>query len=570
MRTLRTFLAAGLLLGGALVSPALAQVGGGIRSSGAPVSTGAPLRVFDSSAVALFVDGTNGSDSNTCTSSGTGACKTIQAALDKVPAFYSGSSGITIDVAAGTYAESPKVAGVVLRNRSPGTAVTIRGTRTAVNDNGGAGFAVSAVTNTDPDTGVDNGTRRITVSPDPGWTVDAYKGMWVEGMSGTSSGNVLMIVSNGSNYIDYAPGARLLSYWSTSSVVKIVNQGVIVNGSWSPLGANAPVTLQDMEINGGASSPFGSSLQYGQGFTCFRCRLTGAQAQLNYAGIVSLSGSHIKTGMRFIQHANQANVAGSLVDWRAGSQSAQCDQVPRIGYDATVIEGPGSLSFESCVVTMMPKLVNRAGIAPTVSFNGRSGTSGTGGVAVALVSISSASVGQTAFAVGAGSNLLVNGGIYVTNAGNALVVNDTAAVSVWGAVVLSGMTSFYTGAGASRASFALSSITGNVTYGIVLGGSATLTYTGTAPTPTATNALSLDGGSTYFPYTVGPVIGPTGAAFVTPGLSGTLILGSSASRPTCDSTTRGAIWIARGSAGVADVLSFCMKDAANAYAWVTK
>jgi len=43
-----------------------------------------------------------------------------------------------------------------------------------------------------------------------------------------------------------------------------------------------------------------------------------------------------------------------------------------------------------------------------------------------------------------------------------------------------------------------------------------------------------------------------------------------ASKPTCSATYRGQHWVTPGGAGVADILEFCLKDAADVYAWVTK
>lgn len=45
---------------------------------------------------------------------------------------------------------------------------------------------------------------------------------------------------------------------------------------------------------------------------------------------------------------------------------------------------------------------------------------------------------------------------------------------------------------------------------------------------------------------------------------------TSTAQPTCDSSHRGLWWVIQGGAGVADVLQICLKDAADAYGWVTK
>lgn len=49
---------------------------------------------------------------------------------------------------------------------------------------------------------------------------------------------------------------------------------------------------------------------------------------------------------------------------------------------------------------------------------------------------------------------------------------------------------------------------------------------------------------------------------------GTIQLADPGSKPTCDSGTSGRHWYDQGGAGVADTYEICMKDAADAYAWV--
>lgn len=48
-----------------------------------------------------------------------------------------------------------------------------------------------------------------------------------------------------------------------------------------------------------------------------------------------------------------------------------------------------------------------------------------------------------------------------------------------------------------------------------------------------------------------------------------LIVDDAGTKPTCDATTRGAIWYDAGGAGVLDTLEVCRKDAGDAYAWVS-
>lgn len=49
-----------------------------------------------------------------------------------------------------------------------------------------------------------------------------------------------------------------------------------------------------------------------------------------------------------------------------------------------------------------------------------------------------------------------------------------------------------------------------------------------------------------------------------------IALNTTGSKPTCNSTRRKQIFITEGGSGVADTVEVCLKDAADAYAWVTK
>jgi len=52
-------------------------------------------------------------------------------------------------------------------------------------------------------------------------------------------------------------------------------------------------------------------------------------------------------------------------------------------------------------------------------------------------------------------------------------------------------------------------------------------------------------------------------------VNGALKLADEGTKPTCDSTTRGTVWVDFGGAGVKDDVQVCTKDAGDAYAWRT-
>lgn len=72
-------------------------------------------------AMTLYVDPL-GSDSNSCTSSGTGACLTLAGAVAKLPRFI--KHAVTVNVAAGTYAETISISGLEI---SSGVTMTVQG-----------------------------------------------------------------------------------------------------------------------------------------------------------------------------------------------------------------------------------------------------------------------------------------------------------------------------------------------------------------------------------------------------------------------------------------------------------
>lgn len=49
-----------------------------------------------------------------------------------------------------------------------------------------------------------------------------------------------------------------------------------------------------------------------------------------------------------------------------------------------------------------------------------------------------------------------------------------------------------------------------------------------------------------------------------------VVLNTTGTQPTCDSSVRGMMWYVQGATGVADAFQICMKDASDVYAWVNK
>lgn len=66
------------------------------------------------------------------------------------------------------------------------------------------------------------------------------------------------------------------------------------------------------------------------------------------------------------------------------------------------------------------------------------------------------------------------------------------------------------------------------------------------------------------------------AIYAAPGLkdhgegSAGIVSDVTGAKPSCAIGVRGSIFITEGASGAADVFQVCLKDAANAYGWVTK
>jgi len=76
------------------------------------------------------------------------------------------------------------------------------------------------------------------------------------------------------------------------------------------------------------------------------------------------------------------------------------------------------------------------------------------------------------------------------------------------------------------------------------------------------------GGGTLFVASAG---GNVGVGTTNPNakieINGGLRLNTSASKPVCDESQNGTLWLTKGGIGVKDTLEVCAKDASDVYAW---
>lgn len=145
-------------------------------------------RAYQTYAAATYYVDPTGSDSNACTASGTSACLTLQSVLNRLPLNI--KHAVTINVAAGTYPESPLVPPYTFTTTG---SLTITGTRTTPTLVSGttSGTLTSASNHPTASAGA-----ALIIDTAQTWTVDDLSGRFVEITSGASSGTICPIASN--------------------------------------------------------------------------------------------------------------------------------------------------------------------------------------------------------------------------------------------------------------------------------------------------------------------------------------------------------------------------------------
>ncbi len=203
--------------------------------------------------ISLFVDPT-GNDANACTSTGTAACLTIQAALNKSPKLL--RHQLTVTVAAGNYAgftvsgftmdpSIQKTTGGILIDGVLGNVTPTTGSATGTATAGSAGSGTTYGTLTD------SGAT---------WTVNdtALVGKLIVITGGTGSGQVKIIVSNTATVLTIAgtwtapTGTSTYAIQTPTSIVNSTTPAIVVATGTTLSAAN--VQVFNNNLGGGSSS----------------------------------------------------------------------------------------------------------------------------------------------------------------------------------------------------------------------------------------------------------------------------------------------------------------------------
>lgn len=254
----------------------------------------------------LYVDPT-GSDSNSCTASGTSACLTVTGVLAKLPRFI--QNNVTINLAAGTYNEGVTVTGFHLAN---GVTFAITGTMSsftvATGTNSGTTTASSAGSSAGPATITDSGQS---------WTTNDLRGRFITFSSGTLNGQSFPIYANTATTVTFpttlTPG--------TGVTYSIQTPGSIIAGgasghTFSNCFGTGTMTVTNVEwsrTSGTVLMTYGNS-SHSTTFTNNRFMQSGTSFAINHTGgSLSISRSYMESSATSTGMQSQAITGTSVV-----------------------------------------------------------------------------------------------------------------------------------------------------------------------------------------------------------------------------------------------------------------
>ncbi len=209
-RTALFLLGIGALVALAFGVPALAQgTSANCSSAYAPCMLAAPplsnVPTQTTGATALYVDST-GNDANACTSSGTGACLTLQAAVNKIPSRV--AHPVTVTVGAGNFTGAilPCLTFDTSANTS-GASLVVQGTlaaATLTSADGGTGVATGTATSGTAGSLTSATTFGTITDTGQSWATNNLRGKLIVTTGGTGSGQTKAIASNTATAITIA------------------------------------------------------------------------------------------------------------------------------------------------------------------------------------------------------------------------------------------------------------------------------------------------------------------------------------------------------------------------------
>ena len=227
-------------------------------------------RQYQTSAnISYYVDGTLGSDSNACTSSGTGACATFTAAIGKVP--YRIAHTVTINVAAGTYTAAMQIVGFNIArpsgNLSASAALNITGTQIAPTLTGGttSGTLTAVAAASGP-------TLQLLTDSGQSWVVDELIGRNIQMTSGGANTRYFTIAHNTATTLSIVANTSSTSIAAGNTYNLMTPGAIFTGGTRFQSNSGGTITVTDIAFSSTATVSAMSLLQNASSITLTRVR----------------------------------------------------------------------------------------------------------------------------------------------------------------------------------------------------------------------------------------------------------------------------------------------------------
>lgn len=396
------------------------------------------------STMTLYVDPT-GSDSNACTASGTSACLTLAGALGKLPRFI--RHAVTVNVAAGAYAEPAEVKGF---NIAKGVTLSIVGstsTRTPT-----TGFASGSVTAST--TWSATAAPTITDSSQT-LTVNDLKGAFIRFTSGTLNGQVFPIAANTASTITAPFGTTAVTVGTTYNFVDIGS--VFTSASTHTYGditGGGTVAFSFIRINRASGATWGNaSNAESANITCTSCDIRGTAAASSVA--ISVTNGSLSLTRSYVVSASTSSSSSLAASASARLSCTSCFVLATGNGGAVVTSATGPTTFTTSYIEAAS-----GGTQPVWEMNGGNNTTNNLWVEC---NVSTYAIGQASTSQGSAGRLSlyktgINGCTYgliatravqvelTVNPGNYLGLNGTTTgvyVSVGGTVALNSYSPSY-------------------------------------------------------------------------------------------------------------------------------
>lgn len=437
----------------------------------------------------LYVDPT-GNDTNACTSSGTGACRTIQGAWNKLPKFVRHS--VTINVAATDDSGAPVTRLTEKIFTSPlglvdGGVGTVTPTLTIAGASKAQWIpATGSATGTITATSLTDGVQTWTDSAQT-WTVGDLDTKFIRFTSGTLNGRTFTIWGNTATTVNVIPTATPGIGDAYEIVTNAVSYGPLIVGELGLI----TVTISDIDFlsssttaacNGTGHTATASTILRLNGTRCINTAASGVAALLTYLSTTGASSSVPPVFWSYQSQALSISRGWSMTNL-SGNFYARSDATggTSVAFRAICVDGRTSSVMGCTWLGAVGKTTSATATGPVAYLDGPGTWSSSGGTTSWLIAECAAGATQPGVYLGASSNWVLH---------NVHARNCSTGVTNQGATTLWAQSKTLLGTNSGNGTLACTS-TATCLSLIRGGGLSFLTYTPTG----VTTDFSLDGTS---------------------------------------------------------------------------